>query len=93
MGFSEYLFITMFFGLPGIAGAWLARGREKNPLVWGLLSAFFPFVLLVLWFQKPDHQVPGYFRKCQDCGAVYPWKRSTCRYCGSVHQAAGGGAT
>ncbi len=81
MGFSEYLFIAAFFGIPGLLGGWLARTRGRNPLVWGLLSAPFPFFVFILWFQKPEREVPGYFRKCPACGAVYPWKQETCTYC------------
>jgi len=53
MGVSEYLFIAAFFGLPGILGVWLARRAGKNPFIWGVASALFPFVLLVLWYQQP----------------------------------------
>lgn len=83
MGIFEYVFIAAFFGLPGIAGAWLAHTRGKNPLFWGLLSAPFPFFVFILWFQKPDHEVTGYFRKCSSCGGIYPWKHDACKYCGA----------
>lgn len=82
MGFSEYLFVALFFGLPGLAGAWLARSRGKHPLLWGLLSAPFPFCLLILWFHKPDREIQGHFRQCRQCGGIYPWKLTHCRYCG-----------
>ena len=85
MGITEYLFVAVFFGLPGLAGAWLARSRGKNPLLWGLLSAPFPFFIFILWFQKPDHEIPGHFRKCGQCGSIYPWKRPDCTYCGALH--------
>lgn len=85
MGFKEYLFIILFFGLPGVIGAWLAYTRGKNPLLWGLLSAPFPFFAFILWFQKPDREISGRFRKCPDCGNVYPWKMNTCKYCGQPH--------
>lgn len=83
MGVTEFLFLGLFFGLPALGGAWLAKGRARNPLVWGVVSGLFPFVLLVLWYQKPDCEVPGHFRKCAACGAVYPWKQDACRYCGT----------
>ena len=48
------MFLLMLFGLPGALGFYLARRRGKNPLLWGLLSALFPFFLIVLHFQhKP----------------------------------------
>lgn len=83
MGFSEYLFVFAFFGVPGVLGGWLAHTRGKNPLLWGLLSAPFPFFVLIIWFQKPTAEIPGYFRKCPSCGGVYPWKLNACKYCGA----------
>ncbi len=86
MGVKEYLFIAAFFGIPGIAGALLARRRGKNPLLWGLLSAPFPFFVFVLWLQRPKEELPGYFRKCSECGGIYPWKLSACKYCGKLRE-------
>ncbi len=86
MGITEYLFIGLFFGLPGGCGAWLAHCRGKSPLLWGLLSAPFPFFVFILWFQKPEREVPGHFRKCPACGQIYPWKLTACRYCGTGPQ-------
>lgn len=82
MALSEYLFIAAFFGLPALAGAWLARAKGKNPLLWGLLSLLFPFCVFILWMNSPAHEVTGYYRKCRACGRVYPWKLDACKYCG-----------
>ena len=51
---SEFIFITLFFGIPGLIGFVMARKRGKNPFLWGVFCAVFPFVLLVLKMQyKP----------------------------------------
>ncbi|MEI6209648.1 MAG: hypothetical protein WCP20_22930 [Desulfuromonadales bacterium] len=51
---NEMIFLLLLFGLPGALGLYLAKRRGKNPLLWGLLSALFPFFLLVLYFHyKP----------------------------------------
>jgi len=51
---SELIFITLFFGIPGMFGFIMAKKRGKNPFLWGVLCAIFPFVLLVLKMQyKP----------------------------------------
>ncbi len=42
------IFLLVLFGVPGFLGVYLARRRGKNPLLWGVLSAVFPFVLLIL---------------------------------------------
>lgn len=83
MGLSEYIFIIVLFGVPGLVGAYLAHTRGKSPLLWGLLSAPFPFFVFILWIQKPDHEISGYFKKCPSCGGIIAWKQITCKYCGA----------
>jgi hypothetical protein len=52
---SELIFIILFFGIPGLFGFIMARKRGKNPFVWGVFCALFPFVLLVLKMHyKPE---------------------------------------
>jgi hypothetical protein len=54
---SELIFIILFFGIPGLFGFIMARKRGKNPYLWGVLSAVFPFFLLVLKMQyKPQEK-------------------------------------
>lgn len=50
---SELIFLLLLFGIPGIFGFLMARKRGKNPLLWGFLSAIFPFFLVVL---KMNHK-------------------------------------
>lgn len=45
---NEMIFLLLLFGLPGAVGFHLARRRGKNPFLWGILSAVFPFFLLIL---------------------------------------------
>jgi len=53
---NEMIFICLFFGIPGIFGFIMARKRGKNPYLWGVLSAIFPFFLVVLKLQyKPKN--------------------------------------
>jgi hypothetical protein len=54
---SELIFILLFFGIPGIFGFIMSRKRGKNPFVWTLLCAIFPFFLMVLKMQyKPQEK-------------------------------------
>jgi hypothetical protein len=56
---SELIFILLFFGIPGIFGFIMSRKRGKNPLLWGILCAVFPFFLMVLKMQyKPLEKNP-----------------------------------
>ncbi|MDD2364732.1 MAG: hypothetical protein PHN84_01065 [Desulfuromonadaceae bacterium] len=83
---NEMIFILLIFGLPAAIGFKLAISRGKNPLLWGILSIF-PIFLLVLHFEKPKHEVRGHFRLCSNCGETFPWKDTACKYCGtSVHR-------
>jgi len=51
---DEKIFLLLWFGLPGAVGLFLAKRRGKNPLLWGVMSALFPFFLFVLYYQyKP----------------------------------------
>ena len=81
---SEMIFLLLIFGLPAAIGFKLAISRGKNPFLWGLLSGVFPFFLVVLHYQKPDHEVYGYYRKCNNCERTFPWKYPACKYCGTT---------
>lgn len=78
---GETVFLLLLFGIPAAVGFRLAVTRGKNPLLWGVLSGVFPFFLMVLYFHKPNREIPGHFRKCDNCGRTFPWKDSVCRYC------------
>jgi len=45
---SELIFLLLLFGIPGSIGVLLARRRRKNPILWGILCAIFPFFIVVL---------------------------------------------
>jgi len=54
---NEMIFLFLWFGLPCALGFYMAKRRDKNPLLWGLLSAVFPFFLVVLYYQyKPKER-------------------------------------
>ncbi len=81
---NEIIFILLVFALPAAIGFKMALSRGKNPLLWGFLSAVFPFFIIVLYFDKPKHEITGHFRKCAKCGEIIRWKDSKCKYCGYV---------
>jgi hypothetical protein len=81
---NEMIFLLLLFGLPAAIGFKLAFSRGKNPFIWGILSGIFPFFLVVLHFHKPTHEIRGYFRKCSNCKSTFPWKDTSCKYCGTA---------
>jgi hypothetical protein len=64
-----------------ITGGKMAFNRGRNPLLWGLASAFFPICIMIVWFEKPRKEVKGHFRRCTSCGEWIKWLESPCRYC------------
>ena len=80
---NEIIFLLLVFALPAAIGFKLALTRGKNPILWGLLCIF-PFFLIVLHFDKPKREITGHFRRCTQCGEIYRWKESVCKYCGSA---------
>lgn len=78
---QQIAYIGIFFLLPGIAGAWIARTKGRNPLLWFLLNGIFPPTLMITIFQGPVHPVQGHYRKCPKCSAYSKWSESVCRFC------------
>jgi hypothetical protein len=81
---NEMIFLLLLFGLPSALGFKFAVARGKNPLLWGLLCGVVPFFLIVLHYNKPTREIRGHYRLCRQCGETFPWKDTTCKYCGTV---------
>jgi hypothetical protein len=82
-GLKQVIVLFLFFGIPGIAGAWIAFTKGRNVLLWLLLGGFLPPTLMVLIFQNPLREVMGHYRRCPACNEMQKWKFHTCRYCGA----------
>lgn len=76
-----WIFIAVFFLLPGLIGAWIARSKGRNPFTWFLLNFLFPPTLMVTIFQKPLRAVPGHYRQCPKCREFVKWRETVCKYC------------
>lgn len=77
----QFVYIGVFFLLPGATGAWLARTKGRNPLLWFLLNCLFPPTLMVTFFQKPARPVQGHYRQCPKCSEFSKWRETECRFC------------
>jgi len=77
----EYCYIAFFFLLPGMVGAWMARSKGRNPLLWFLLNGAFPPTLMVTVFQGPVRAVEGHYRQCPKCREYSKWRETACRFC------------
>jgi hypothetical protein len=80
---KQLIVIFVFFGLPGLAGAWLAGTKGRSRLGWFLLCFFFPPTLMVAIFQGPVREVPGHCRRCPKCNEYIKWRETACKYCGA----------
>ena len=80
---SQWAFVGIFFILPGLLGAWIARTKGRNPLLWFLLNCLFPPTLMVTIFQRPLREVKGHYRRCPRCREFSKWRETSCRFCGT----------
>lgn len=76
-----WIFISVFFVLPGLVGGWIAWSKGRNPLTWLALNMCFPPTLMVTIFQKPVRAVEGHYRQCPKCSEFSKWRETTCKYC------------
>lgn len=79
--FMQYVYVGFFFVLPGAIGAWMARTKGRNPLLWFLINALFPPTLMITFFQGPKRPVSGHYRQCPKCAAYSKWREVVCRFC------------
>lgn len=79
--FLQFLYVAVFFLLPGCLGFWLARTKGRNPLLWFVLNGLFPPTLMIIYFQPPKRPVPGHYRQCSKCREYSKWRESVCRFC------------
>ena len=80
---KQVIVLFVFFGLPGIVGAWIASTKGRSMLFWLLLCGCFPPTLMILINQGPTREVEGHYRRCPSCNEMQPWKLSLCKYCGA----------
>lgn len=81
--FLNAIVLFVFFGIPGIAGGWLAWTKGRNMLFWALVCTLMPPTVMVSWYQKPLREVRGHYRFCPACKEIQSWKHATCKYCGA----------
>jgi hypothetical protein len=74
-------FIGTFLILPGIIGAWIARTKGRNPLLWFLVNGLFAPTLMITIFQGPARAVDGHYRQCSKCREYSKWRETECRFC------------
>jgi hypothetical protein len=82
-GLKQFLVLFLFFGVPGVAGAWIAFTKGRSVLLWMIIGCLLPPTLMVIIFQNPLREVNGHYRRCPECNEMQKWKFIACRYCGA----------
>ena len=81
-GYVKPVFLVFLIVLvPGVTGGCMAANRGRNVIIWSLLCALLPPLLLVIYFSKPRCEVEGKFRRCSNCGEFIRWHEPVCKHC------------
>lgn len=65
----------------GIVGAVLARPKGRNPLLWFLLCAMVPLLVIAIVI-LPSIVSKGITKKCPHCAEVIKEDAFVCKHCG-----------
>lgn len=78
MLFSKVFFLTL---IAGVAGALIADKKGRNWILWGLICAIVPFLLLLLILLSSKVR-PGMAIRCPFCGKPTQEGLAFCGQCG-----------
>ncbi len=67
----------------GIAGAILARPKGRSPILWFILCAMVPLLVIAIAL-LPSVIAKGFTKKCPHCAEIIKEDATVCKYCGML---------
>jgi len=72
---------TILIVVAGIVGAILARPKGRSPILWFILCAIVPLLIIAIAL-LPSVIAKGFTKKCPHCTEIIKEDATVCKYCG-----------